>query len=149
MNIAIGSDHRGFALKKILTEYLKKKGHTVEDMGTHAEDSCDYPEFALKVAHAVAKKQCDRGILICNSGIGMAMAASTVKGVRAANCFNLSMARFSREHNDANVLVLGAAFVSVPLAKRMTGVWLRTVFAAGRHLRRIEMFSSSSKGGAQ
>ena len=141
MKIAIGSDHRGFGLKKILTAYLEKKGHVVVDMGTHSEDSCDYPEFALKVARSVAAKKSDRGILICNSGIGMAMAANTVAGVRAANCFNLSTARYSREHNDANVLVFGAAFVTTALAKRMAGIWLSTSFAGGRHARRVNMFS--------
>ncbi|MCG2711303.1 MAG: ribose 5-phosphate isomerase B [Candidatus Omnitrophica bacterium] len=141
MKIAIGSDHRGFALKKALVQYLQNKGYMVEDMGTYSEESTDYPVFAFKVAKGVAKRQFDRGILICNSGLGMAMAASTVKGVRAANCFNLATARFSREHNDANILVLGAGFVKQQMAKRITAVWLNTKFAGGRHLRRVKMFS--------
>ena len=141
MKIIMGSDHRGFRLKQALIAFLTKKGYQVTDAGTHSEESCDYPVFAGQVAQAVAAKKFERGILICNSGIGMAMAAGTVKGIRAANCFNLATARFSREHNDANVLVLAAGFVSMAMAKRITTLWLKTEFAGGRHLRRIEMFS--------
>ena len=141
MKIAIGSDHRGFELKKDLVSYLKKKGHEVEDFGTYSKDSCDYPEFALKVARTVLKKKADRGILICNSGIGMAMAAGSIKGIRAANCFNLSNARFSREHNNANVLTLGAEFINARKAKQMVNIWLKTEFSGGRHERRVKMFS--------
>ncbi|MDD5746552.1 MAG: ribose 5-phosphate isomerase B [Candidatus Omnitrophica bacterium] len=141
MKIIIGSDHRGFVLKQDLIAFLTKKGHQVTDVGTHSEDSCDYPVFAGQVARAVSAKKFERGILICNSGLGMAMAASTVKGIRAANCFNLATARFSREHNDANVLVLAAGFVNAAMAKRIAALWLKTEFAGGRHLRRIKMFS--------
>ena len=141
MKIAIGNDHRGFELKKAITAYLKKKGHKVVDYGCDSEESCDYPEFALKVARSVSKKNCAKGILICNSGLGMAMAASTVKGIRAANCLDLSMARFSREHNNANVLVFGAGYVGVKLAKKIVDVWMKTKFAGGRHQRRVRMFS--------
>ncbi len=141
MKIAIGNDHRGFKLKQALIEYLKKNGHTVEDFGGFSDESCDYPEFAIKVAKSVVKKKNDKGILICNSGIGMAMAASTVKGIRAANCFNLATARFSREHNDANVLVLGAEYLKISMAKRIVSIWLKTDFAGGRHLKRVKMFS--------
>jgi len=141
MKIAIGCDHRGMDLKKSLIDYLEKNAHTVKDFGTYSEESCDYPEFAFKVARAVSGKKYARGILICNSGLGMAMAASTVKGIRAANCLNLSMARFSREHNDANILVLAAGFIKPQMAKRMLKIWLKTKFAGGRHLRRIKMFS--------
>ena len=141
MKIAIGSDHRGVDLKKALISYIKEKGHQVEDFGTYSKESCDYPEFALKVARTVSKKRADKGILICNSGIGMAMAAGSVKGIRAANCFNLSNARFSREHNNANVLTLGAEFINAPKAKRMVNIWLKTKFSGGRHERRVKMFS--------
>lgn len=140
MKIIIGSDHRGYALKQALIAFLVKKGYQVEDAGTHSEDSCDYPIFAYRVARSVAAKKVERGILICNSGIGMAMVANTVKGARAANCFNLSTARYSREHNDANVLVLGAGLMKPAMAKRITALWLKTAFAKGRHLRRIKMF---------
>lgn len=141
MKIAIGNDHRGYKLKQDIVEYLKKNGHTVEDFGGFSDESCDYPEFAIKVAGSVAKKKNEKGILICNSGIGMAMAASTVKGIRAANCFNLATARFSREHNDANVLVLAAGYLKTPMAKRIVSIWLKTAFAGGRHLKRVKMFS--------
>ncbi|MBU1086451.1 MAG: ribose 5-phosphate isomerase B [Candidatus Omnitrophica bacterium] len=141
MRIAIGNDHRGFKLKQALVEYLKKNGQAVEDFGGFSEESCDYPEFAIKVAKSVAKKKNEKGILICNSGIGMAMAASTIKGIRAANCFNLATARFSREHNDANVLVLAAAYLKTSMAKRIVSIWLKTDFAGGRHLSRVKMFS--------
>ncbi len=141
MKIAIGNDHRGYKLKEALIDYLKKNGHEVQDFGTFCDESCDYPEFAIKVAKSVVKKNNDQGILICNSGIGMAMAASTVRGIRAANCFNLSTARFSKEHNNANVLVLGAEYLKTPMAKRIVNTWLKTKFVGGRHLRRVKMFS--------
>lgn len=141
MKIAIGSDHRGLDLKEVLILYLQKNGHQVEDYGAYSSESCDYPKIAIKVGRAVAKKKVKKGILICGSGLGMTMAASSVKGVRAANCLNLSLARFSREHNDSNVLVFGAMYVDGKLAKRITGKWLKTSFAGGRHERRVKMFS--------
>jgi len=141
MKIAIASDHRGYSLKQILIAYLKQKGNKVFDLGPDTEQSCDYPKFAFLVSDAVSKKKAERGILICNSGLGMTMAANKKKGIRAANCFNLSTARFSREHNDANILVLSAAFTSKQLAKRIVSIWLKTKFSGGRHLKRIKMFS--------
>lgn len=141
MKIAIGSDHRGFDLKQVLISYLKKKGHQVKDYGTYSTSSCDYPDFAFKVARGVSKGKFNRGILICNSGLGMTMAANTIKGARAANCFNLSTARFSREHNDANILVLGAGIIKEQMAKRILNIWLKAKFEGGRHLKRIKMFS--------
>lgn len=140
MKIAIGSDHRGFELKEMLIEYLRKKKHIVKDYGAFSQESCDYPKFAFKVAKAVFKKKFDYGILICYSGIGMAMAANKIKGIRAANCYNLPTTRFSREHNNANVLVLGAGFVNEQVAKRIVNLWLKTAFVGGRHQRRIKMF---------
>ena len=141
MKIAIGNDHRGLKLKEALVKYLRGKGHEVEDFGAFSDESCDYPEFALKVAKSVAGKKSDKGILICSSGVGMVMAASTVKGIRAVNCYNMSIARYSREHNDANLLVFGASFIKEPIAKRMLNTWLKTDFAGGRHDRRVKMFS--------
>lgn len=141
MKIAIGCDHRGVDLKNSLVKYLVKKGHKIEDFGSYTKESCDYPKFAFKVAKAVTGKKVDKGILICNSGLGMVMAASTVRGIRAANCFNESMARFSREHNDANILVFGAGFIKKQMASRIAATWLKTKFAGGRHLRRVKMFS--------
>ncbi len=141
MRIAIGSDHRGYSLKQELIAYLRRKGHEIEDVGVHTLESSDYPAIATKVARLVSAGKTDRGVLICNSGIGMDMAANKFKKIRAANCFNLSMARFSREHNNSNILVFGAGYIRPDLAKRMLRVWIKTEFAQGRHLRRVKMFS--------
>ena len=140
MKVVIGSDHRGVKLKQQVIDYLQKKGHNVVDVGPNSESSTDYPKFAKKVTSFVVKRKADRGILICFSGLGMSMAANKIKGIRAANCLNPTMARYSREHNNANVLVMAAGFVKEKLAKRILHVWLKTEFAGGRHLRRIKMF---------
>jgi len=137
MKISIASDHAGFELKEKLKEYLVELGHKYEDFGTDSNDSVDYPDYALKVAKSVTKKECNRGILICSSGIGMSMAANKVPGIRAALCCNVEMARLSREHNDANVLTIGAKFIDDKTAKEMVHVWLTTDFAGERHLRRV------------
>lgn len=136
--VVIGSDHGGFSLKERIKEFLKKKGYSVEDAGCFNRDSCDYPKYAYEVAIRVARNKAAKGILICKSGIGNSIAANKLKGVRAALCYNLKAARLSRQHNDANVLVLGALFVNEPLAKRMASLWLKTEFEGGRHLRRVE-----------
>jgi len=135
--IIIGSDHAGFTLKETLKNYLIKKGMKVEDVGTYSIDSCDYPDFALKVAKAVSENKYKRGILICKTGIGNSIVANRFKGVRAALCYNLKAVRLSRQHNDSNILVLGAEFVKAPLAKRMVLLWLNTAFLKGRHKRRL------------
>lgn len=137
MKVALGADHRGFALKEELKRWLAARGHQVFDLGPASADRVDYPDYAFKVADAVARHQADRGILICSTGIGMSIAANKVLGVRAALADNVRLARLSREHNDANVLCLGADFVSAPVARRIVGVWLRTGFAGGRHARRL------------
>lgn len=136
-HIAIGSDHGGFFLKEKLRVYLKKKGYTVKDAGCFNQESCDYPTYAYAVAKEVSSGRCSKGILICKSGIGNSIAANKVKGVRAALCYNLKAACLSREHNDANLLVLGSLFVTETLAKRMVTLWLNTKFEGGRHLRRL------------
>jgi ribose 5-phosphate isomerase B len=135
--IAIASDHRGVALKKGLAAFLRARGYTVKDYGPMRETSCDYPLFAEKVARAIQKKICARGVLICNSGIGMSMAANKFKGIRAALCKDMRTARFSRLHNDANVLVLAAASTSREKAKRILAAWLAAPFEGGRHARRV------------
>jgi len=135
--IIIGSDHAGFMLKEILKDYLIKKGIKIKDVGTYSNDSCDYPDFAFKVAKAISENKYKRGILICKTGIGNSIVANRFKGVRAALCYNLKAVRLSRQHNDANILVLGAEFVKVPLAKRMVKLWLDTPFLKGRHKRRL------------
>lgn len=135
--IAIGSDHGGFKLKEELKKYLSAKGYSVKDYGTYSQDSCDYPDYAYAVAKAVAAGNCKKGITICKSGIGNSIVANKVCGARAALCYNITAARLSREHNDANILVLGASFVKPVLAKRILSIWLKTKFSGGRHLRRI------------
>ena len=137
MKVALGADHRGFALKENLKRWLTARGHEVIDFGPASADRVDYPDYAFRVARAVARSQAERGILICSTGIGMSIAANRARGVRAALADSVRQARLSREHNDANVLCLGADFVSVALARRIVGVWLRTEFAGGRHSRRL------------
>ena len=136
--LAIGSDHGGFALKETLKRYLTEElGYTVEDLGTANDAPCDYPDFAVKVARAVASGRVSRGIMIDGAGIGSAMAANKVPGVLAATCHDMKTAVGSREHNNANVLTLGAGVVGRGLAIQMVRVWLATEFAGGRHERRV------------
>ncbi len=138
MKIIIGADHGGFRLKEQITLWLKKKGHSVKDVGVYSESSCDYPLIAYDVARNVSVAKFPRGIIICKTGIGNSIVANKLPRVRAALCTNLEMAEFSRRHNDSNILVLGANFIDIRLAKKMLGVWLKTKFEAGRHLRRIK-----------
>jgi ribose 5-phosphate isomerase B len=136
--VAIGSDHAGFALKEVLKRYLVDELKvTVEDQGPASDAPCDYPDFAVKVARAVASGRVSRGIMIDGAGIGSAMAANRVPGVLAAPCHDLGTAVSSREHNNANVLTLGAGVVGRGLAIQMVRVWLATEFAGGRHERRV------------
>jgi len=137
VKVALGADHRGFALKEELKRWLTARGHEVIDFGPASADRVDYPDYAFGVARAVAARKAERGILICLTGIGMSIAANKVRGVRAALADSVRLARLSREHNDANVLCLGADFVSAAEARRIVGVWLRTGFAGGRHSRRL------------
>lgn len=141
MRIAIGSDHGGFKLKKGLIGYLKKRGHSVIDAGCFSEESCDYPQYSHEVAVLVSGKKADRGIAICKSGIGNSIVANKVKGIRAALCHSLPQARLSREHNDANVLILAAMYTPPALAKRITSGWLKAKFSGGRHARRVRQIT--------
>jgi len=143
--IIIGSDHAGFKLKEIIKGYLCKKRLKVKDAGTDSLDSCDYPVFAAAVAKEVSKNRYNMGILICKTGIGNSIVANRFKGVRAALCYNLKACRLSREHNNANILVLGAAFVRPALAKRMVNLWLNTPFLGGRHQRRLNKIKEIEK----
>jgi len=139
MNIIIGSDHAGFDLKEACKAFLDKSGeHAVKDAGVFTRASSDYPKIAHAVAEAVAKGQCDRGILICGSGIGMSMAANRHKGVRAALCHDLYSARMSRMHNDANVLTMGERIIGVGLALEILDLFLKTAFEGGRHKSRVD-----------
>jgi ribose 5-phosphate isomerase B len=137
MKIAIGSDHRGFALKEQIKSAFTPDNIEFSDFGTNSHDSTDYPDYALPVAKAVAKKQADKGILICSSGNGMLITANKVRGIRAALAMTPEMARLSRLHNDANILVLAADFVDLQLVPKIVKVWLETPFEGGRHDRRV------------
>jgi len=146
MKIAIGSDHGGFKLKEYLVKYLRKKGHTVKDFGTYSKQSCDYPVYSYKVAKAVSSGKAKTGILVCKTGIGSAIVANKVKGVRAAVCNSLLSAEMSRRHNDANVLVFGSRFVNMKNASRITQLWLKTKFEGGRHKRRVDEIKDIENG---
>lgn len=136
--IFIGADHRGYALKKKISNFLRKDGYVLVDVGTHKpQEKCDYPEFSYEVAKGVADNPGSRGILVCLTGIGHSMAANKVPGVRAALCYNPLAARLSRSHNNANVLIVGSRFVSPKEIWNIVKVWLKTKFEAGRHLRRV------------
>ena len=137
MRIALGADHAGYELKNKIREHLQQQGIEVQDEGTTSGDSVDYPDFASKVGHEVASQKVDRGILVCGSGIGMAISANKVHGVRAANITSEYEAQMSREHNDLNVLTLGARILDEAKALKIVDLWLKTQFAGDRHARRV------------
>lgn len=136
--IAIASDHGGYAIKKILVDYLLKKGYKIDDLGANSADSVDYPDFAHMIAQKIANGSDKRAILICGTGIGMSITANRYPGVRAALGNDIYSARMSRLHNDSNVLVLGGRIVGSELAIEIVSIWLNTDFEGGRHNRRIE-----------
>ncbi len=138
MKIAIGSDHAGFDAKEELKPLLASLGHEVVDEGTYDRERTDYPDYAHKVAKAVVKGEADRGIVVCGTGIGVCIAANKVRGVRAALVYNDASAALSREHNDANVLCLGARTMTGEERERYAKIWLETGFDGGRHARRLE-----------
>ena len=143
LRVAIGADHGGFELKRALVRVLRAKGMEVADLGTHSPAPCDYPTIGVKVAQAVAGGRFDRGILLCKSGIGIAIVANKVPGIRAAVCHDRFDAQRSREHNDANILVLGAEKLGEPKATQVVDVWFRTPFeAGGRHERRVRQIQA-------
>jgi ribose 5-phosphate isomerase B len=137
MKVAIGSDHGGYLLKETVKEQLQSLGLEVKDFGCHSEASVDYPDYALQVAQAVADGQFDRGILICGTGIGMCITANKVKGVRCALVHDCFSAKAAREHNDSNVLAMGARVIGSGLASEIVKIWLDTPFEGGRHERRL------------
>lgn len=138
MNVALGSDHAGFPLKEDLAGWLRTlEGVAVLDLGTGSLESVDYPDFAGAVCRALLEGRAERGILVCNTGIGMSIAANRHRGIRAALCLFPEMARYARRHNDANVLVLGGGLTAPFLARETAGVFLREPFEGGRHSRRI------------
>jgi ribose 5-phosphate isomerase B len=137
MRIALGSDHAGFRYKEKIKGLLKSLGHEPEDFGTTSEQPVDYPKFIRPAAEAVARGECERGIVLGGSGNGEAMVANKVHGVRCALCWNEESARLSRQHNDANVLSLGERMISEDLALQIVRIWLSTDFDGGRHVARV------------
>jgi ribose 5-phosphate isomerase B len=140
--IALGADHAGFELKERLKARLAERGHRLLDVGTHSSDSVDYPDFAAAVAARVGGGQAECGVLVCGTGIGMAIAANKVPGVRAAPCGDVESARLSREHNDANVLALGARTTGFEAALAIVEAWLDAAFQGGRHARRVDKIAA-------
>jgi len=139
MNIAIGSDHAGFAYKEVIRKHLESAGHAVKDFGAYSAGRCDYPVFIRPVAEAVARREFERGIVLGGSGNGEAIVANRVRGVRCALCWDLRSARLCREHNDANVLSLGQRMLAIEEALEIVDLFLTTPFDGGRHAERIKM----------
>ena len=143
MKIAIGSDHGGFALKEFIVGHLKERGFDVQDFGTYSTESCDYPGFARAAAEAVASGECERGIVVCTTGIGVSMVANKVKGIRCAVCTDPTVARMTRLHNDANMIALGGGIIGELIATDIVDVFLDTPFSEGvNHVRRVSMIES-------
>jgi ribose 5-phosphate isomerase B len=138
MQIGLACDHGGFELKEALKAFLKSKGFQPVDLGTSSEDPVDYPDYGILVAEKVSKGETEKGILICGTGIGMSIVANKFRGVRAKLVNDLYSSRFSREHTDANILVIGGRIVAAELAKEIAQVWLETLFAGGRHKKRLD-----------
>lgn len=145
MKIAIGSDHGGYDLKEQLKYYLTKNGYEVIDVGTYSKDSCNYPEFAIKCARQVSEGVCRFGVIICTTGEGVTMAANKIKGVRAGLAYNVDVARLMREHNDANVMTLGAKFTTFKEASERLDAFLNAKFLEGRHAVRVQMINNLDK----
>ncbi|MBS1248652.1 MAG: putative sugar phosphate isomerase YwlF [Chloroflexi bacterium] len=143
--VALGADHGGFSLKETLNEFLQEKGYRVEDCGTSSTQSVDYPDFAYAVAQKVSQGEVWRGIIIDGAGIGSCMAANKVPGIRAAMCYDYATAVNSREHNNANVLTLGAGLIGENLARQIVKTWLKTEFGGGRHARRVNKIMAIEK----
>ena len=138
MKIALGCDHGGYALKQEIMKTLERLGHTYEDFGCYSAESCDYPDFGAPAARAVAEGKCDRGIVICTTGIGICISANKIRGIRCAHCADSLEAELCRRHNDANMMAIGAGFTGKNLAERMVEVFLSTDFEGGRHQRRVD-----------
>ena len=145
MKIAVASDHGGFNLKNKIKEYLQLNGYEVFDFGTDSTESCDYPDFALPASEAVASGKCDRGIIVCTTGIGVSMVANKVPGVRCALCQDTYCAELTRRHNDANVLALGGNVIEESSAMEIVDIFLKTEFEGGRHQRRVDKITAVEK----
>ena len=138
MKIALGCDHGGYELKEYIIKVLERLGHEVEDFGSFSKESCDYADFAVPAARAVAEGRCDRGIVVCTTGIGVSIAANKIKGIRCAHCADCLQAELTRGHNNANMMAIGAGFTGPNMAERMVEVFLSTEFQGGRHARRVD-----------
>ena len=146
MKIAIGSDHGGYDLKEQVKTWLQEMGHEVEDFGCHGKESCDYPDFGAAAARAVASGACEKGVVICTTGIGISITANKVRGIRCALCGDPWSAEMTRRHNDANMLAMGAGVVGPLLARRIVETFLTTEFEGGRHQRRIDKIAAVENG---
>lgn len=145
MKIALACDHGGLKLKNKIYEYLKERGYEVVDFGTNTADSCDYPDYALPAAEAVASGECDRGIVICSTGIGVSIVANKVPGIRCAHCHDVYCAEFTRRHNNANMLAMGEKVVGEGYALYIVDAFLNTEFEGGRHARRVDKITAIEK----
>lgn len=145
MKIAVACDHGGFRLKNVIIEELKRLGYEVEDFGTYSEESCDYPDFAAKAARAVASGECEKGVVVCGTGIGVSMTCNKIHGIRCALCHDVFSAKATRAHNDANMLAMGQRVIGEGLALEILRAWLSTDFEGGRHVRRIEKMMALEK----
>ena len=146
MKIAVGSDHRGFEAKQLIKAMITQLGHECIDFGTNNNDPVDYPDPAYQVAMTVSRKQADRAILVCATGLGMSIAANKIKGIRAALCHDELRAQISRDHNDANVLCISGDQVGEILLRKIVEVWLNTEFSGGRHQRRVNKIAAIEEG---
>ncbi len=142
MKIAVACDHGGLVLKNVLLRYLAQNGYDAVDFGTDCTDSCDYPDFALPAAEAVASGECERGILVCSTGIGISIAANKVPGIRCAHCHDTYSAKYTRLHNDANMLAFGQKIIGEGLMLEIVETFLNTPFEGGRHQRRVDKISA-------
>ena len=146
MKIAIGNDHVAVEMKNHITKYLEEKGHEIVNFGTDSTDRCDYPVYGKRVAEAVASGECERGILICGTGIGISLAANKVKGIRAAVCSESYSAKLTRQHNDANIIAFGARVIGIATAEMIVDEFINTEYEGGRHQRRIDMITAIERG---
>jgi len=146
MRVALGSDHGGYELKEVILNHLEAQGIKVQNLGTYSTDSVDYPKYGFAVGNAIIKEEADLGIVICGTGQGISMAANKISGIRAAVCSETFSARMAREHNNANVLALGARVIGVGLALDIVDIFLKAEFLGGRHALRVNLISDIERG---
>jgi len=146
VRVALGADHGGYELKETIRQHLETQGIEVQDFGTHSKDSVDYPKYGFAVGSAIIKEETDLGIVVCGTGLGISMAANKMPGIRAAVCTETFSARMAREHNNANILALGARVIGVGLALEIVDIFLKTEFSGGRHALRVNLLSNIERG---